>query len=106
MTKSSIPDDLPENPDKHDILALVRRRGMSLSGIARDAGRHPSVCAHGIARRNMNGAKIIADALGIDFERLFPGYRNYAHNSDANLSLKNQDSSRQKRPSHVDERAA
>ena len=106
MNKSNIHDDLPENPDKHDILALVRRRGMSLSGIARDAGRHPSICAQGIARRNINGAKLIADALGIDFERLFPGYRNYSHNSDANLSLKQGRSSRQKRPSDVDEKAA
>ena len=96
MSKSTIPDDFPETPDRHDILALVRRRGMTLSGIARDAGYTPSVTAHGIARRNLNGARIVAKALGIPFERLFPGYQNFAHNSEANLSLKGSDSSRQK----------
>ena len=106
MSKDMKPDDLPEKPDRHDILALVRRRGMSLSGIARDAGLHPSVTAHGIARRNMNGAKIVAEALGIPFERLFPGYQNYAHNSEANLSLKPASPSRQNVAPSVDGKAA
>lgn len=106
MTKSNLPVGFPENPDRYDILAEVKRRGMTLSGIASDAGYDPSVCRHGIARRNRKGAQAIADALGISFDRLFPGYHARGHNSDANLSLKNRDSSRQKRPSNVDERAA
>lgn len=106
MNKSKLPADFPDTPDRHDILALIRRRGMTLSGIAQDAGLEGSACRHGIARRNRNGAIAIAEALGIPFDRLFPGYHARGHNSDANLSLKNQDSSRQKRPSNVDERAA
>ncbi len=106
MTKDSIPADLPENPDRYDILALIKRRGMTLSGIAEDAGLEGSACRHGIARRNRNGAIAIAEALGIAFDRLFPGYHARGHNSEANLSLKNRDSSRQNVTPAVDEKAA
>ena len=78
----------PKKPDRHDILAEVRRRGMTLSGIARDAGLDESAVRHGIARRNRRGAMALAEALGMPFESLFPGYKSYAHDSDANLSLK------------------
>jgi len=86
----------PKKPDRHAILAEVRRRGMTLSGIARDAGLDERAVRHGIARRNRRGAMALAEALGMPFESLFPGYHSYAHNSDANLSLKSSQSSRKK----------
>lgn len=92
--------------DRHSILAEIRRRGMTLSGIAEDAGLEGSACRHGIARRNRNGAIAIAEALGIPFDALFPGYHAHGHNSDANLSLKRRSPSRQNDRSPVDGKAA
>lgn len=92
--------------DRHEILAEVRRRGMSLSGISKDAGLEASACRHGIARRNRKGAVAIAEALGILFNDLFPGYHARGHNSDANLSLKKSRSSRQNDTHRADQNAA
>lgn len=107
MTKNVKRAELPDVVwDRHTILAEVRRRGMTLSGIAEDAGLEGSACRHGIARRNRNGAKAIAAALGISFDTLFPDYHERGHNSEANLSLKTRVSSRQKDTPAVDEKAA
>ncbi|MEO2038164.1 MAG: helix-turn-helix domain-containing protein [Martelella sp.] len=95
-----------KNWDRHEILAEIRRRGMTLSGIAEDAGLEASACRHGIARRNRKGAVAIADALGIPFETLFPGYHARGHNSDANLSLKKRRASRQNDTRNADQNAA
>lgn len=103
MTKTKLPDVIW---DRHTILAEIRRRGMTLSGIAEDAGLEGSACRHGIARRNRNGALAIAAALGIPFDTLFPGYHARGHNSDANLSLKAASSSRQNVAPSVDGKAA
>lgn len=92
--------------DRNLILALIRQRGMTLSGIAEDAGLEGSVCRHGIAGRNRRGAQAIADALGIKFETLFPDYHSRGHNSDANLSLKKQQESRPNSKNVVDGRVA
>ncbi len=58
--------------DRHAINAEVRRRGMTLTGIAVDAGLHESSCRQGVIGCNRRGAQAIADALGIPFEELFP----------------------------------
>lgn len=58
--------------DRHAINAEVRRRGMTLTGIALDAGLHESTCRQGVIGCNRRGAQAIADALGIPFEELFP----------------------------------
>jgi Ner family transcriptional regulator len=88
------------------ILALVKQRGMTLSGIAADAGLEASACRHGIAMRNRRGAEAIAAALGMPFKILFPDYHNRGHNSDANLSLKKPSKSRPNASENIDERAA
>lgn len=103
MTRTKLPDPVW---DRHTILAEIRRRGMTLSGIAEDAGLEGSAARHGIARRNRRGAMAIAAALGIPFDTLFPGYHARGHNSDANLSLKQRPASRQNVASPVDEKAA
>lgn len=103
MTKTKLPDF---TWDRFTILAEIKRRGMSLSGIARDAGLEGSAARHGIARRNRNGAIAIAAALGIPFKILFPGYHPRGHNSEANLSLKKGAPSRQNVSPSVDEKAA
>lgn len=62
----------PTEWDRHAIKAEVHRRGMTLTGIAVDAGLHPSTCRQGLLGCNRRGAIAIADALGIPFEELFP----------------------------------
>lgn len=89
--------------DRHAILAEVRRRGMTLTGIARDAGLDPSACRHGIGGNNRKGAQAIADALGIPFRTLFPDQYKRGHNSEANLSLKNRTASSPKSRSQRDD---
>lgn len=92
--------------DRHSLFAEIRRRGMTLSGIATDAGIDPSACRHGIDRKNRTGAKAIAAALGWPFDYAFPNYHERAHNSDANVSLKTPGKSRQNSTNVVDGRAA
>lgn len=92
--------------DRNLILALVRQRGMTLTGIAKDAGIEGSACRHGIAGRNRRGAQAIADALGVPFATLFPDYHNRGHNSDSNLSLKTAVKSRQNSTNIADGKAA
>lgn len=58
--------------DRAGIIAEVHRRGMTLTGIAADAGLYASACRQGIGGGSKAGAKAIADALGIAFEELFP----------------------------------
>jgi Ner family transcriptional regulator len=64
----------PKAWDRHAIMAEVRRRGGSLSKIARDAGFHPTVCRHavGTALRSPTGEKLIADFLGVSAAELWP----------------------------------
>jgi len=58
--------------DRHAINAEIRRRGMTLTGIAQDAGLYASACRQGIIGLSRPGAEAIAKALGIPFRTLFP----------------------------------
>ena len=58
--------------DRHAVLAEVRRRGMTLTGIARDAGLYKSACRQGLMGLSRPGAEAIAAALGLPFRELFP----------------------------------
>lgn len=62
----------PKVWDRHAILAEVRRRGMTLTGIAIDAGMYSSACRQGLLGTSRPGAEAIARALGIPFRELFP----------------------------------
>lgn len=67
--------------DRHAINAEVRRRGMTLTGIAEDAGLYPSACRQGIIGMSRRGAEAIAEALNIPFRELFPdSYTRGRHN--------------------------
>ena len=92
--------------DRHSLYAEIRRRGMTLSGIAKDADIDASACRHGIDRRNRPGAEAIAAALGWPFDYAFPNYHNRAHNSDANVSLKKGRESRPNSTNVVDRKSA
>ncbi|NTB05065.1 helix-turn-helix domain-containing protein [Agrobacterium tumefaciens] len=58
--------------DRHDILAEIRRRGMTLTGIARDAGLYASACRAGMIGASRPGAEAIASALNVPFREMFP----------------------------------
>lgn len=62
----------PAEWDRHSIKAEIHRRGMSLSGIARDAGLAPNACRMALMGLNRKGADAISGALGIPFDTLFP----------------------------------
>jgi Ner family transcriptional regulator len=62
----------PRKWDRHSIKAEIHRRGMTLSGIAEDAGLSVSACGHGLTGASRPGAEAIASALGIPFRELFP----------------------------------
>lgn len=62
----------PQVWDRHAINAEVRRRGMTLTGIAKDAGLYASACRQGIIGLSRPGAEAIAAALDIPFRELFP----------------------------------
>ncbi|RLQ88881.1 helix-turn-helix domain-containing protein [Notoacmeibacter ruber] len=62
----------PSEWNRHSIKTEVHRRGMSLSGIARDAGLAESACRLALMGMNRKGADAIAEALEIPFDTLFP----------------------------------
>ncbi|RUW38753.1 hypothetical protein EOA37_23080 [Mesorhizobium sp. M2A.F.Ca.ET.015.02.1.1] len=62
----------PQVWDRHAISAEIRRRGMTLTGIAKDAGLYASACRQGLFGLSRPGAQAIADALDIPFRTLFP----------------------------------
>lgn len=58
--------------DRPAIIAELHRRGMTLTGIAKDAGLYSSACRQGIIGMSRSGAEAIALALDIPFHELFP----------------------------------
>ena len=88
--------------DRHAIKAEIERRGMTLTGIARDACLYESACRQGLCGMSITGAKAISEALGMPFKTLFPNYPKRGHNSRANLSLKSKKESRQNATNVVD----
>jgi lambda repressor-like predicted transcriptional regulator len=58
--------------DRHAIKAEVHRRGLTLTGIARDAGLYDCACSQGINGGSLAGAQALAKAIGVPVEELFP----------------------------------
>lgn len=71
--------------DRPAIVAELHRRGMTLTGIAKDAGLYDSACRQGIIGMSRTGAEAIAKALGVPFNELFPTsyLRGRHHKGDA-----------------------
>lgn len=91
-------DKPPADWDRHSIKAEVERRGMSLSGIARDAGLNPNACSLALMGLNRKGANAVAAALGIPFDTLFPaGMFSRSRSSHAKPSKKVKSESHEKR---------
>lgn len=60
-----------------DIIAALKKRGTSLAAVSRNAGLASSTLANALSRRWPKGEKLIADALGVTPERVWPSrYKN------------------------------
>lgn len=70
MTQAASPQ--PAVWDRHAIKAEINRRGMTLTGIARDAGLAEGACRRALFGLDRKGADAIATALDIPFDTLFP----------------------------------
>ncbi|EAO9608662.1 transcriptional regulator [Salmonella enterica] len=61
-------------PDWHsaDIIAALKKQGTSLSAVSRQAGLASSTLANALIRRWPKGERLIADALGVSPEQIWP----------------------------------
>ncbi|MCZ7499335.1 MULTISPECIES: helix-turn-helix domain-containing protein [unclassified Agrobacterium] len=88
--------------DRHEILAEIRRRGMTLTGIARDAGLYASACRAGMIGASRPGAEAIASALGIGFRELFPDSYTRGRHDEGKTSSNSSCNTRAKKSSKSD----
>lgn len=63
-----------EHVDWHpaDIIAGLKKKGTSLAGVSRKAGLASSTLANTIIRRWPKGERLIAEALGVAPEHIWP----------------------------------
>lgn len=61
-------------PDWHsaDIIAVLKKRGTSLSAVSRNSGLESSTLANALIRHWPKGERLIAEALGIAPEQIWP----------------------------------
>lgn len=61
-------------PDWHsaDIIAALKKRGTSLSAVSRNSGLASSTLANALIRHWPKGERLLADALGIAPEQIWP----------------------------------
>ncbi|CAH5973721.1 helix-turn-helix domain-containing protein [Citrobacter koseri] len=67
-------------PDWHsaDIIAALKKQGTSLSAVSRQSGLASSTLANALIRHWPEGERLIAEALGIAPEQIWPSrYRKY-----------------------------
>lgn len=55
-----------------DIIAALRKRGTSLAAVSRNAGLASSTLANALTRRWPKGERLIAEALGVAPEHIWP----------------------------------
>ncbi|WNN53251.1 helix-turn-helix transcriptional regulator [Hafnia alvei] len=61
-------------PDWHsaDIIAALKKRGTTLSAVSREAGLASSTLANTLIRHWPKGEKLIAEAVGVPPEQIWP----------------------------------
>lgn len=61
-------------PDWHpaDIIAALKKRGTSLAALSRQAGLASSTLANALTRHWPKGERLIAEALGVAPEQIWP----------------------------------
>ncbi len=71
-----------EKQDWHpaDIIAALKRKGTSLSALSRESGLASSTLANALTRRWPKGERLIAQALNVSPEEIWPSrYLNSRH---------------------------
>lgn len=63
---------MPSDWRSADIIAGLKKRGTSLSALSRQAGLASSTLANALTRRWPKGERLIAEALGIAPEQIWP----------------------------------
>lgn len=58
--------------DRHSIKAELARRGFTLTKLAEDNGLYESACRQALDGRSLAGAQVIAKALGLTVQELWP----------------------------------
>lgn len=91
-------NDYKIKPDWHraDILAAFKRRGTTLARTSRESGLASTTLNNALARRWPKGERIIAQALGVTPEEIWPSRYYGATNSDLKSGVKVFDDERQK----------
>ncbi len=78
--------------DQFAIKAEVHRRGLTLTGIARQANLYEGACRQGLLGNSQKGAQAIANALNVPFRELFPTqYASGRHNGNDGRRNKQRD---------------
>jgi Ner family transcriptional regulator len=62
------------NNDWHraDVIAALKKRGVSLASLSRDAGLGPRTLNNALDRRYPKAEKIIAEAIGVEPNEIWP----------------------------------
>ena len=55
-----------------DIIAVLKKQGMSLAAVSRNAGLASSTLTNALNRRWPKGERLIAEALGVAPEKIWP----------------------------------
>ena len=55
-----------------DIIAVLKKKGTTLSALSRQLGYAPSILANALVRPWTKGELIIANALGVEAKRIWP----------------------------------
>jgi Ner family transcriptional regulator len=65
---------MPHQEDWHpaDIIATLRKRGWSLRRLSLHYGYHPGVLSDAVARPWPKGERLIAEAIGVPPEQIWP----------------------------------
>lgn len=72
-----------------DIIAALKKRGLSLSALSRESGLSSSTLSNALVRPWTKGEKIIAQAIGMKPEDIWPTrYINQLNNQPINRNLR------------------
>jgi lambda repressor-like predicted transcriptional regulator len=88
--------------DRAAIKRALLEKGLTLTGIARDAGLYDSACRAGMIGASRPGAEAIARALGVKFRELFPDQYTLGRHDSADTSSKAKANASQKRGASTD----
>ncbi|WP_392560952.1 helix-turn-helix transcriptional regulator [Orbus sturtevantii] len=73
-----------------DIIAALKKRGLTLSGLSRQSGLSSSTLSNALVRPWTKGEMLIAQALNMKAEDIWPSrYRNYINNKPITRHLRN-----------------